>query len=400
MNVKLYQSSPHGRIVACPSKSYSHRYLIAAMLSKNSSTISNIFLSDDIKATLSCIKSFGCDCKVSDNSITICNANRFEEEPVFYCNESGSTLRFFIPIVLTKYSKATFIGTEKLFSRGIEVYEEIFKEQNIKITKLNNSLIIEGKLKGGRFVVDGSLSSQYITGLLFALPLLNEKSVIVIKKPINSKNYIYMTLDVLKKYHIKYSLKDNIIEIFGNQIYQASDYIIEGDYSNAAFLDAFNYFNGKVLVDGLNIDTLQGDKIYQNYFKILSKENAIIDISNCIDLGPILMVFASLNNGATFTGTNRLKIKESNRSKAIQEELKKVNVDVDILDDKVIVHKCCVKKTIKAFDSHNDHRIIMSLSVFLCFFDVIINNAEAVNKSYPHFFQDLEKLGVKIDYES
>lgn len=399
MNVKIYQTIPQGNVNVCPSKSYCHRYLIASMLASNSSTISNVFYSDDINATLSCLKTFGCNYKINENSVTIYDSNNFTTNPIFDCHESGSTLRFFIPIALTKYDKVTFIGTKKLLSRGIEVYEKIFQEQNLKITKLDTSLIIEGKLKSGTFIIDGSLSSQYVTGLLFALSIVNGNSIIKIKEPINSKNYIYMTLDVLNKYNIKYEFNENIIKIPGNQVYQANDYTIEGDYSNAAFLEAFNYFNGQVILNGLNNNSLQGDKIYQTYFEILCRKNATLDISNCIDLGPILMVLASLKHGATFIGTNRLKIKESNRAQAIQEELKKVNVDVDILDDKVIVHKNIILKPKKAFDSHNDHRIAMALSIFLCCFNIKINHAEAIKKSYPHFFQDLEKLGVKIDYE-
>lgn len=399
MKVKIYKSDIKGSILIPSSKSYSHRYLIASMLSDNQSKVDNIILSEDIKATLSCLSSFGCFYEIKDNSVVIFKDKTYVDNPIFSCNESGSTLRFLIPIVLTKYEKVTFIGSKKLIDRGISVYEKIFEKDNIKVVKNDNSIVISGKLKGGHYLVDGSVSSQFITGLLFALPLLKIDSTIEIIKPIESKNYIDMTLDVLNKFKIKYQIDDNIIKIKGNQKYIASNSVVEADYSNASFIDAFNYLGGNILLKGLNKDSLQGDKVYKNHFETLSKQYATINIENCIDLGPVLMVFAAMFNGAHFTKTNRLKIKESDRALAIKKELEKVNVKVDILDDEVIVYKAKLNTPTVPFYSHNDHRIAMALSMISAKFDIEIECAEAVNKSYPHFYMELERLGVKIDYD-
>lgn len=399
MKVTIKKSSPIGTLYAPPSKSYTHRYLIASMLSDNESVISNVYFSDDVLATLSCVASFGRVYKKDENSITILNESYKVSNPVFNCNESGSTLRFLIPISLTKYDYVTFKGTKKLLSRGIEIYEKIFKDKNIEVIKNEDSLVFKGVLKSGIYELDGSVSSQYITGLLFALPLLDGDSVIKIIPPLNSKDYVLITLDILSKYGIEYKVDGLNIHIKGNQKYIAQNYSVEGDYSNAAFLEAFNYFTGNINVKNLNVNSLQGDKIYQDYFKKLNEDNVTLDISNCIDLGPILMVFASLKHGATFIGTKRLRIKESDRANAIKDELAKVNVKVDVNEDSVVVYKCDICRQKEEFVSHNDHRIVMALSLLSTLFDVTINNAEAINKSYPNYFEELSKVGVEVEYE-
>lgn len=398
MEVKIYKSNPKGTLYVPPSKSYSHRYLLAAMLANNISEISNIYFSKDILATLNCMSSFGCDYKIKDNSVVINNCNGKIDNPIFDCNESGSTLRFLIPIALSKYEKVIFKGSKKLISRGIEVYEDIFKNQNIQVIKNEDSILIQGKLRSGTFNVDGSISSQFITGLLFALPLLDGDSVINIIPPLNSKDYVEMTLDVLRKYKIDIEVYNLTIKIKGNQKYISSDYFVEGDYSNAAFLDAFNYINGNVNLLGLNENSLQGDKVYKKYFELLDSGNVTLDIENCIDLGPVLMAFAAIKHGATLIGTNRLKIKESNRAEAMKIELAKVGIKVDINDNEVIIYKGDIYGQNIVFDSHNDHRIVMALSLLSTMFDITIKDYEAVSKSYPHYFNDLEKLGVKIEY--
>ena len=400
MNVLLKKGVLNGIISAPPSKSYSHRYLIASLLSNDKCEVSSLFFSDDIKATLSCVESFGGKYEILDDKVIIYgNNNYYINNPVFNCNESGSTLRFLIPIALSKYDNVTFVGTERLISRGIDIYEKIFNFQNIQIIKTNTSINFKGKLKSGTFNVDGSISSQYITGLLFALPLLNGDSIINIIPPINSKEYIEMTLNVLNKFNIKYERNNNTIKIFGNQKYIGINSIIEGDYSNSAFLDAFNYLSCNVKINNLNPYSLQGDKVYIDYFNKLNKDYYELDISNCIDLGPVLFAFAALNHGGKFTGTSRLKIKESNRDLAMKEELAKVGVEVIVNDNDVIVNKSLIHKPLVPFDSHNDHRIVMALSLFLTQFDIQINNANAINKSYPYYFKDLEKLGVDVTYD-
>lgn len=399
MNVTLHKVNLKGNINVITSKSYAHRYLLAAMLSKNSVTISKINFNDDVKASLSCLASFGATYKIFDDNVTIFNDNNYNDNPIFNCNESGSTLRFFIPISLVKYDKVTFKGSKRLIERGISVYEDIFKKQGIIVNKSEDEITISGKLKADTFVVDGSISSQFITGLLFALPLLNNDSVIKILPPINSKNYIDITLDVLNKACIKYEIKENSIYIKGNQTYNLADVEVEADYSNAAFLLAFNYFNNDINIANLNVNSLQADKICVDYFDKLNKSYQVIDIENCIDLGPILMVFAALKHGAKFINTKRLKIKESSRDKAIKQELEKVGVNIIVNDNDVIVNKSKLTKSNIPFSSCNDHRIVMALSLLSCMMDITINDYQAINKSYPNYFKELEKLGAVIDYE-
>ena len=179
-------------------------------------------------------------------------------------------------------------------------------------------------------------------------------------------------------------------------MYKSSDYSIEGDYSNAAFIDAFNYLGSNIEISGLNDNSIQADKIYREHFKKLNEGFANIDISNCIDLGPVLITMAFLKHGAKFTGTKRLKIKESNRGEAISSELKKCGAKIDILDNEIIVNKSNLSKPSSSFDSHNDHRIAMSLSLLSSEFDIVIENSECVKKSYPEYFEDMRMLGANI----
>ena len=397
MNVRIKKKQLIGKVVAPPSKSYSHRYIIASMLANSSNTISNVFQSEDVKATLSCLNSFGSLYKIVDNNIIIYPGEKNTNVPIFDCNESGSTLRFLIPIVLTKYDHVIFKGSKRLLSRGIEIYEKLFENIGIFFLKHENEIEIKGMLKPGKFTLNGDVSSQYISGLLFALPLLSSDSVIEILPPLYSKNYIDMTLEVLKQFSIKYEIDDNLIYIKGNQTYKPINVNIEGDFSNAAFLDAFNYFNSNITISNLNFNSLQGDKIYKQYFDLLDKSYQTLDISNCIDLGPILFAFAALKHGGTFKGTSRLKIKESDRALAMKEELDKVGITLIVNDDEVIVNKKEINVTDVTFNSHNDHRIAMALSLLSCKINLIIEDASCINKSYPHYFKDLISLGADIN---
>lgn len=420
MKLTLKKSKLNGDINIVPSKSYAHRLIFAASLTAKNSEISNIDLSEDIKATLSCIKNFGIDYIIddikhivkfnNDNKIINDTTKNCDKIPIFDCNESGSTLRMFLPIALTKYNHFIIRGKEKLIERGISVYEDILKD--VKFIKSKNEIEVIGELKSGIYNIAGNISSQYISGLLFALPLLNEDSVINITTELESKNYIDLTLDVLKKSNICIIENNTDLKsansgskiyysftIQARQKYDIGNTIVEGDYSNAAFIDAFNYLGSNIKINGLNIDSKQGDKVYKNIFEILNNENSTIDISNCIDLGPVLFAFSSLKHGAKFVGTKRLKIKESDRGEAMREELAKVGVSMIVEDDCIEVKKSDIHSPTDIINSHNDHRIVMSMALFMSNFDIRIDGAEAVNKSYPNFYRDLEKLGAKIIYE-
>ena len=405
MKAIINKSIAKGTIKAQPSKSYAHRLLIAGALSKEECVIDNVVLSNDILATINCIQALGKEVIVTGEDIkTITIKNNFnfndKEEIIFDCLESGSTLRFFIPIALLLNKKVTFKGTPKLISRGIQIYEDICIKQNIEVIKKNDSITFIGKLNSDDFKVQGNISSQFISGLLFALPLLEEDSLITITTPLESKNYIDITIDVLKQSGIIISQKEtNRYYIIGGQHYQAINNRVEGDYSNAAFIEALNYLNGNVLIEDLNKESFQGDKVYVDLFEKLNNGYTTCDIKNCIDLGPILFAFASLKHGGCFTGVSRLRIKESDRIGDIKQELQKFNVDVIEEDDKVVINNKNIQKPKEILNGRNDHRIVMALSIMLTKFGGMIEGIEAVNKSYPKFFSDLNKLGIEVSYE-
>lgn len=402
--MKIYPSIAKGTIIAPPSKSMAHRYLICAGLSNGVSTIHNIDLSEDIKATINCLKQIGADITIKNNTAIIKGiGNKLLERnnATFNCNESGSTLRFFIPIALLSSAKAIFSGSETLLSRPLSVYETIFSEQKIKYEHSIDSIIIQGKLNSGIFTIPGNISSQFISGLLFALPLLQKDSKIILTDSIESKPYILMTQQVLIDFGIVTEwTNSNEIFIKGNQQYKSIEKTVEGDFSNAAFFDAFNFLNGNVTVTGLNNKSLQGDKVYLDLFNQLknwNNESSPIDISNCPDLGPILLTLAAALNGGIFTGTQRLKIKESDRGNVMCQELLKFGVKSKIETNTITIIKSSIHEPEEIINGHNDHRIVMSLATLLTVTGGIINGTEAVNKSLPDYFERIKSLGIKFE---
>lgn len=401
--MKINPSVANGIITAPPSKSMAHRYLICASLSNGKSEIQNIALSEDIKATLECIKQLGASAKIENDTIFVegCGSKIFSEnlnnERIFNCNESGSTLRFFIPLALLSPKKANFTGSEVLMTRPLSVYEDICKTQKIKLEHKNGGIEVEGKLKSGNFEIPGNISSQFISGLLFALPLLDGDSKIILTNSIESKSYINMTLQVQKEFGIKSNWEnENTLLILGNQSYKAKNATVEGDYSNAAFLDVFNFLGGNVQVQGLKSESLQGDKIYKKYFADLDKGFSKIDISDCPDLGPILFAFASLKHGGEFVGTKRLKIKESNRGAVMCEELAKFGVKTLQEENRIVIYEGKIFPPTEILSGHNDHRIVMSLVTILSVTGGEIEGVNAVKKSFPDYFEKIEKLGIKF----
>lgn len=403
MKVRIEKSTAIGEIYAPPSKSYAHRMLICSSLADGKSTIDKIAKSEDVSATLDCIKELGAKCEINGETAEICgiDENTASNASVkkFMCRESGSTLRFFIPIALSYGGVSELYGTPKLISRGIEVYEDICKKQGILLEKSENRIRIEGKLRPGIFDVRGDISSQFISGLMFALPLLDGDSVINITTPLESKGYVLITADVLSRFGIRIKFESNKIYINGNQKYTPINSFVEGDMSNGAFLDAFNILGGDVSVKGLNLHTCQPDKVYLEYFAKLKEGNPTLDVSDCPDLAPILIALAAVCNGATLTGTRRLKIKESDRAQSMAYELEKMGGRVDIFENSLIVYKRELHIPEKALCAHNDHRIVMALSVISTLLGAEIDGCEAVNKSYPNFFDDIKALGVEVSYE-
>lgn len=397
MKIKINKSALAGKIKAPPSKSYAHRLLIGASLAKGKSKIEGISDSDDMKATLSCIKALGVKFQKNGDSVSIIGANFSDNFQKFDCNESGSTLRFFIPIALALGDRAIFVGTERLISRGISVYEEIFEKQGIKIEKSKAQINFTGRLKPGTFYMRGDVSSQFISGMLFALPMLAGDSKIVITTELESESYVDITIDALSKFDVRIERKENTFFIKGNQQFKPVDLMVEGDASNGAFLEAFNILGGDVSVLGINQSTYQGDFVYKKYFDMINSSCPTIDLSNCPDLGPILFALAGAKNGARFVGTKRLKIKESDRAACMAQELEKFGICVDVFENEAVVYPSKITEPTEILFSHNDHRIVMSLVVLSTACGGTINGCEAVNKSYPKFFDDIKSLGASLE---
>nr|MCR5609261.1 3-phosphoshikimate 1-carboxyvinyltransferase [Lachnospiraceae bacterium] len=345
---------------------------------------------------IDCLKALGADITAKEDKVYIKGITDIKASDILRCNECGSTLRFFIAICLLGKSEITLSGSTRLMERPLDIYEKMCKEQNLLFNKEDiNLLKIKGPLKSGTYNIDGSVSSQFISGLLFALPLLDGDSRIVIEGHLESKPYINMTIKALKAFKvIAVWENDNTIFVKGNQSYEANDLSVEGDWSNAAF---FLALGDKVKVNGLDYNSLQGDKICEEYYKKLSEGNVTLDISDCPDLGPVLFSYAGLHNGATFTGTNRLKIKESDRILSMKEELIKFGIDVIEGDNEVTITKTKLQKPKEVLESHNDHRITMALSTILVITGGSIDGAECISKSMPDFFEKLKKLGADVE---
>jgi 3-phosphoshikimate 1-carboxyvinyltransferase len=265
-----------------------------------------------------------------------------------------------------------------------------------------SSITVKGPLKSGTFTVTGNVSSQFISGLLFALPILEGDSRIKIVPPIESRSYINLTLDALKSFGVKAYFEDEYTHFVpGGQKYIAKDVSVEGDYSGAAFIEALNLFGGEAEIDGLKEDSLQGDKVYKKFFKLLNSGVPTVHIGDCPDLGPITFSVAAGKHGGVFTGTRRLKIKESDRAAAMAEELRKFGCLATVAEDKVVIYPAEFHKPSEPLYSHNDHRIVMALAVLCTVTGGEILGAEAIAKSYPDFFAHLRLLGIEVmEYEA
>ena len=448
MDVTIKPSKPKGKVSAPPSKSMAHRLLICAGLAEGESIVRGVQKSEDVSATLDCLEALGAKYTYINNVVKITgigtpdghkesgtntsvSARHSKEIPVLPCRECGSTLRFMIPIAMLYDRETIFTGSKKLLSRPLNVYEDICRERRLLFEMQEGRLSVHGVLPPGLYRIPGNISSQFISGLLFTLPLLKGNSRIELTTPLESRSYIDMTIAALKSFGVNVSRPDELtIIITGGQHYKSCDITVEGDYSNAAFLTALglvdpdNIFQydcssnfvadnavnandiydidsliSSVSVTGLNPASLQGDRIYGKLFNHIRKEKGPVDISDCPDLGPVLFAVAALFHGGTFTGTRRLKIKESDRAAAMQQELSKFGINVDVFEDSVVVHDNNLKAPAQILDGHNDHRIVMALAVLLTVTGGTIRGAEAVNKSFPDFFEVLRTLGVELQAE-
>lgn len=372
--------------------------LICAALAEGESIINGISECDDVLATLDCMKSLGVPFTRDGDRVTVTGIDMRHALPTspLYCRESGSTLRFFVPICLLSGNNTMLMASGSLMRRPMSVYENLSKEKDFTFVQDEQSVMVKGPLQSGEYKVAGDISSQFISGLLFALPLTDGDSTISITPPVESRSYINLTISALEEFGVKIVWRDeHTLFIKGNQKYKAVETAVEGDYSNAAFLSALSVLGGDVTVEGLKNDSLQGDRVYTRFFKMLCKGTPTVHIGDCPDLGPVLFAVAAAKYGGVFTGTSRLRIKESDRGAAMAEELKKFGTAVTVHGDTVVVYPAEFHAPSETLFGHGDHRIVMSLAILCTLTGGTIDGAEAVAKSYPDFFEAIDSLGIK-----
>ena len=400
MKVFIHPGKAIGSVAAPPSKSMAHRLLICAGLSQGISHIRGVDLNDDILATVDCLRSLGASCAIEGDTVTVTGTDLRKAEPTetLCCRESGSTLRFFIPLALLCGKEVTFTGTEKLLSRPLGIYENLCNTNGFYFYRKKAALQVRGGAFSGEFTLPGDISSQFITGLLLALPLCDGDSLIRILPPVESRSYIQLTLQALKSFGVTASwLDENTLSIPGNQRYCPKDLAVEGDWSGAAFFYGLNALGGDITVTGLDRESLQGDKACISHMQALCHGCPEIDISDCPDLGPILFAVAAAKHGAKFTGTRRLKIKESDRAEAMAQELSAFSIPVTVKENSVEIGAATLQAPCRPLNGHNDHRIVMSMAVLLTLTGGKIRGASAVRKSFPDFFEKLSALGIEVD---
>ena len=415
--IKITPSKLSGSIRPPSYKSLAHRAIIGALLARDRMNINNIYYSDDIYATINAAKAFGASIYQRNSSILLTSTSAFLDKNIeINANESASTLRFLIPIVAALGINCRFVGRESLSRRPIAPILHCMEGKGVTFSDYQGlPLSIRGKLLPGRFSIEGNISSQFISGLLFALPLLDGDSDIVITSHIESYQYIQMTLDVLKQFQISIQKKPYGFSIKGNQQYKACSFLVEPDWSQAANFIVAAALGSKIRVRGLNLGSVQGDQAILNILDsfgysiklsngtvqvLPGKIKAVdVDVSQCPDLLPILAVIASFANGNVFLyGANRLRFKESDRLKATANALNSIGADITELNDALLVRPVPFFKGGVA-ESYGDHRIVMALTMCAARSKepIFISNYLGVNKSYPTFFDDFRRIGGKAD---
>ncbi len=402
-NLTLVPSKLVGTVNAPSSKSITHRAILCGALASGKSTINNVTFSNDIFATIEVVKALGATIDIKDNKIVITGIKNFNSNktPVLYSNESASTLRFIIPIAMLLFESAIFTAEKSLVKRPLNVYFDIFAKQNITYNYINDDLHVNGKLKSDNFYIDGSISSQFVSGLLFATPILQGDSTINIVGELQSKPYVDLTLDVLQSFGIvieNLNYKKFIIK--GNQKYIGTDYTVEGDYSQTSVFEIANYLGHEINILNTNLNSHQGDSIIlENLKKFELDEDIVINGSNCPDIVPIMALGACFRNFNTeFINISRLKIKECDRLQTTYEVLSALGAIVEITENSMHINGNSTFLGGITIDSYNDHRIAMLVAIAStkCEKPVVLTNPSCINKSYPDFFEVFKTLGGEI----
>ncbi len=404
MKVTITPAQLSGKIKAIASKSVAHRQLICASFSDRPTKIKCQKTSRDIIATADCLNALGANIAYNDGIFYVEPIKELRKNPVLDCCESGSTLRFMLPVVCALGIEASFKMEGRLPDRPLSpMWEELIAHGALLSKPKREIIAVSGNLKGGSFKIRGDISSQFITGLLFAVSLMKEKCTIDITSEIQSMPYINITCDVLEKFGIitEFSEKENSFSVSGS-FSAKEEYEADGDWSNGAFwICADELSKNKIECTGLSEASAQGDKEILNAIKELKKENSVIDGADIPDLIPIISVVASVSPGiTTVVNAGRLKIKESDRLFAVNELINKLGGKCETTEDGLIITGVG-KLRGGEIDSFNDHRIAMSAAVasIVCENKVIINNAQAVEKSYPDFWEDFKMLGGNTDID-
>ncbi len=406
MDIKIYPSKLIGTVKAPSSKSYSHRMIIAAALAGGVSEICNVTESDDINVTAGAMEALGAKILADEGTYTVSGIKTPAKKAYINCGESGSTLRFMIPVAAALGTNATFDGRAKLPTRPITPYTREFPKKGVTFEPQSGLPIeINGRLRAGEYTLEGDVSSQFITGLMLALPLCEEDSVIKLTSPLQSKPYADMTIAALKNFGVNIKEADMdglpLYLIKGGQKYSPCRISVEGDYSQAAFFYTANALGSEVRITNLDPNSVQGDKDIVEIIEGCGKELSAftVDVGDIPDLVPILAVLGSFTTGQSrIINAARLKIKESDRLVCVANALNAIGGRVTAGDD------CLIIDPVKSFkggevDSCNDHRIVMAAAIAATVSEgpVIIHGAENVNKSYPRFFEDYKALGGRFE---
>ncbi len=400
MIAKIRPSEMRGSVVAPPSKSMAHRYIICASLAKGKSIIRNIAYSEDIKATLECVCALGAKVDLGKDFVEITGFNPCESCAQIPLNvrESGSTLRFLIPVALISGNRTEFCGKERLFARPLGAYEKIAADYGFEFEKNSSGLTVCGKLKNEIYNILENKSSQFISGLLFALPLLDGDSKIVLAEYPESKSYIDMTLAATKTFGVSSEFDgEKTYFVAGNQRYVPNNVTVEGDCSNAAFFEALNCLGGNVEILGMSKNVIQGDSVYAEYFEKIKKGNSVLDVSDCPDLAPILLTLLAEFGGGKLVGTRRLKFKESDRGAVMKQELAKFGAVINCFENEIAVKNVRLHTPKEPINSNSDHRVVMATAVLATKYGGTIVGCEDCSKSMPDFFEKLISLGADIE---
>lgn len=409
MRVTIRPGRAAGRVAAPASKSYAHRFLLGAALSDGESVLTAVPDGDDVAATLDGIAALGAVSRHTGTAVTVTGRGGAPLSrhtgapcgeaalPQFPCRESGSTFRFLLPLSLALAGGGHFTGSARLLERGVSVYEALLAPRGVRFVHGDGGLTVTGTLRPGAYALPGDVSSQFVTGLFYALPLLAGESVLRVLSPVESARYIDMSRETLRAFGVhSEEVAPHTYRIPGGQRYAPVTAAVEGDWSGGAFLHALNALGGDVTVAGLAPDSLQGDRVCLAAFAHLRAGFATVDIADCPDLGPVLFAVAAGLHGAILTGTRRLAIKESDRAAVMAAELRKCGADCVVEENRVTVRPGALRPPATPLSGHGDHRVVMALAVLLSRLGGQIDGAEAVAKSYPAFFDDLRTLGLEV----